>query len=122
MDLRQRGEYTDDLFAETQPAASERVMGVLDAINAKWGRNTLRPGRVTTAPDWGMRREMMSQSFTTRLDQLWEVEQVINRSSNGGCAVRSPFGFGACNQLPLDGARGTGMLGCILGRKNIASV
>ena len=73
MDLCQRGEYTDDLFAETQPAASERVMGVLDAINAKWGRNTLRPGRVTTAPDWGMRREMMSQSFTTRLDQLWEV-------------------------------------------------
>jgi len=48
-------------------------MGVLDAINAKWGRNTLRPGRVTTAPDWGMRREMMSQSFTTRLDQLWVV-------------------------------------------------
>lgn len=73
MDLRQRGEYTDDLFAETQPAASERVMGVLDQINAKWGRGTLRPGRVPTTPDWGMRREMMSQSYTTRLDQLWEV-------------------------------------------------
>ncbi len=74
MDLRQRGEYTDDLFAETQPAASERVMGVLDAINAKWGRNTLRPGRVPTEPDWGMRRDMMSQSFTTRIDQLWLVQ------------------------------------------------
>ncbi|WP_313105104.1 translesion error-prone DNA polymerase V subunit UmuC [Stutzerimonas nitrititolerans] len=73
MDLRQRGEYTDDLFAATQPAASERVMGVLDEINAKWGRGTLRPGRVPTAPGWGMRREMMSQSYTTRLDQLWEV-------------------------------------------------
>lgn len=73
MDLRQRGEYTDDLFTETQPAASERVMGVLDAINAKWGRNTLRPGRVPAAPDWGMKREMLSQSFTTRLDELWEV-------------------------------------------------
>jgi len=73
MDLCQRGEYTDDLFAQTQPAASDRVMGVLDAFNAKWGRNTLRPGRVTTAPAWGMRREMMSQSFTTRLDQLWVV-------------------------------------------------
>lgn len=35
MDLCQRGEYTDDLFAQTQSAASERVMGVLDAINAK---------------------------------------------------------------------------------------
>lgn len=73
MDLRQRGEYTDDMFAETQPAASERVMGVLDAINAKWGRNTLRPGRVPTVPGWGMRRDMMSQSFTTRIDQLWLV-------------------------------------------------
>jgi len=73
MDLRQRGEYTDDLFAATRPAASERVMGVLDEINAKWGRGTLRPGRVPTTPDWGMRREMMSQSYTTKLDQLWEV-------------------------------------------------
>ena len=73
MDLRQRGEYTDDLFAEVQPAESERVMGVLDQINAKWGRGTIRPGRVPRAPDWGMRREMMSQSYTTRLDQLWQV-------------------------------------------------
>lgn len=73
MDLRQRGEYTDDLFAEVQPAESERVMGVLDQINAKWGRGTIRPGRVPTAPDWGMRREMMSRSYMTRLDQLWEV-------------------------------------------------
>jgi len=73
MDLCQRGEFTDDLFARTQPAASERVMGVLDAINARWGRNTLRPGRVSLAPNWGMRRDMMSQSFTTRIDQLWTV-------------------------------------------------
>ena len=63
MDLCQRGEYIDDLFTETQPAAAERVMDVLDAVNAKWGRNTLRPGRIPTVPDWGMRREMMSQSL-----------------------------------------------------------
>ena len=73
MDLCQRGEYTDDLFTETQPAAAERVMGVLDAVNAKWGRNTLRPGRIPITPPWGMRRELMSQSFTTRMDQLWRV-------------------------------------------------
>ncbi|CAD2261605.1 hypothetical protein PSEUDT2_04186 [Stutzerimonas stutzeri] len=48
-------------------------MGVLDAINAKWGRNTLRPGRVKLAPEWRMRREMMSRSYTTSIDQLWEV-------------------------------------------------
>ena len=73
MDLRRRGEYTDDLFAEVQPAESERVMGVLDRINARWGRGTIRPGRVPTAPEWGMRRELMSQSYTTRLEQLWQV-------------------------------------------------
>ena len=73
VDLCQRGEFTDDLFAESQPAASEKVMAVLDAVNAKWGRGTLRPGIVPPTPAWGMRREMMSQSFTTRLDQLWTV-------------------------------------------------
>jgi len=74
VDLRQRGEFTGDLFGETQPAAAERLMGVLDQINSKWGRGTLRPGRVPNDPDWGMRRQMLSQSFTTRLDQLWQVK------------------------------------------------
>ncbi|MNF32196.1 DNA polymerase V subunit UmuC [compost metagenome] len=74
LDLRQRGEFTGDMFATTQPMASERVMGVLDEINAKWGRGTLRPGRVQLAPEWGMRRELKSPSYTTRLEQLWRVD------------------------------------------------
>ncbi|WP_460158703.1 translesion error-prone DNA polymerase V subunit UmuC [Pseudomonas sp. S3_E11] len=73
MDLRQPGEFTDDLFAQSQPQAAEKVMGVLDEINQRWGRGTLRTGSVPVSPDWGMRREMMSQSFTTRIDQLWTV-------------------------------------------------
>src|SRR5450830_599969 len=73
LNLCQRGEYTDDLFAVSQPESSERVMTVLDSINAKWGRGTMRLASVPTSPDWGMRREMMSQSFTTRVDQLWTV-------------------------------------------------
>jgi DNA polymerase V len=74
MDLRQPGEFTDDLFAEGQPVAAEKVMGVLDEINQRWGRGTLRAASVPSDPDWGMKREMMSQSFTTRLDQLWTVK------------------------------------------------
>lgn len=70
LDLRQRGEFTDDMFAQAQPIATEKVMGVLDQINARWGRGTMRPGGVPATPDWGMRREMMSQRYTTRLDQL----------------------------------------------------
>lgn len=71
--LCQKGEYTEDLFSISQPVATEKVMGVLDAINGRWGRGTLRVASVPTDPEWGMRREMMSQSFTTRVDQLWTV-------------------------------------------------
>lgn len=73
LSLCQPGEYTDDLFAISQPTEATRVMAVLDQINGRWGRGTLRAASVPTNPDWGMRREMMSQSYTTRLDQLWTI-------------------------------------------------
>ena len=74
MGLCQRGEYSDDLFAAAQPAEAARVMKMLDEINCRWGKGTLRAASVPSDPDWGMRREMMSRSFTTRLDQLWQVK------------------------------------------------
>ena len=74
LNLCQPGESTDDLFATSQPAEATRVMTVLDQINERWGRGTLRSASVPIDPDWGMRREMMSQSYTTRLDQLWSVD------------------------------------------------
>ena len=73
LDLRQRGEFTDDMFATTQPAAAEQVMAVLDQINRKWGRGTLRPAGVPAAPEWAMRREMMSPGYTTKFSELWTV-------------------------------------------------
>jgi DNA polymerase V len=73
LDLRQQSEFTDDLFAPGQPIEVEKVMTVLDQINGKWGRGTLRPASVPQNPSWSMRRELMSQSFTTRLDELWTV-------------------------------------------------
>lgn len=73
LNLCQQGEYTDDFFASSQPAEATRVMTVLDQINERWGRGTLRSASVPESPDWGMRREMMSQSYTTKLEQLWAV-------------------------------------------------
>jgi len=73
LNLCQPGEYTDDLFAVSQPAEATRVMTVLDQINDRSGRGTLRSASVSTNPDWGMRREMMSQSYATKFDQLWSV-------------------------------------------------
>lgn len=74
MDLRQPGEFTDDLFSIVQPVTSEKVMSVLDEINGRWGRGTLRAASIPADPDWAMRRELLSGSFTTRMDQLWTVK------------------------------------------------
>ncbi|BCQ60785.1 DNA polymerase V subunit UmuC [Pseudomonas sp. Boi14] len=73
LNLCQPSEYTGDLFAVAQPSETDKVMKVLDQINSRWGRGTLRAASVPINPDWGMRREMMSQSYTTKLDQLWKV-------------------------------------------------
>jgi DNA polymerase V len=74
LDLRQPGEFTDDLFAHSQPAAADKVMEVLDEINSRWGRGVLRLARVPAAPGWAMRRDLMSRSYTTKIDQLWTVK------------------------------------------------
>jgi DNA polymerase V len=76
MDLRQPGEYTDDLFAYSQPVPAGKVMSDLDEINGRWGRGTLRAASVQADPQWAMRRDLMSQSFTTRMDQLWTVKSL----------------------------------------------
>lgn len=73
LNLCQPGEYTDDLFASTQPTDSTKVMSVLDEINNRWGRGTLRVASVPSSPEWAMRRSLMSQSYTTKLDQLWRI-------------------------------------------------
>lgn len=73
VNLCQKGAYTEDLFSISQSVATEKVMGVLDAINGRWGGGTTRLASVPIDSDWRMRREMMSQSFTTRVDQLWTV-------------------------------------------------
>lgn len=73
MNLCQKGEYMDDLFATSQPAQATKLMAVLDQINGRWGKGTLCSASVPVNPEWEMRRDMMSRSFTTRLDQLWVV-------------------------------------------------
>ncbi|WP_287815288.1 Y-family DNA polymerase, partial [Pseudomonas sp.] len=55
LSLCQKGQYTEDLFSISQPAATEKVMGLMDAINGRWGRGTMRLASVPTNPDWGMR-------------------------------------------------------------------
>ncbi len=63
LNLCHSGEYTDDLFAASQPADATRVMAVLDQINDRWGRGTLRSASAPTHLEWAMRREMMSEFY-----------------------------------------------------------
>jgi DNA polymerase V len=76
MDLRKRGEFTADLFSSEQPPAADSVMAVLDQINAKWGRGTLRPAAVAADPRWAMRRSLLSPSYLTDIVQLWKVKAI----------------------------------------------
>ena len=61
------------LFPSRDPAKSKRIMAALDAVNARYGRATLRPGGTAPAAPWGMRRERLSPRFTTQLSELMEV-------------------------------------------------
>lgn len=65
-----RDEYTPDLFAPEQSAKTERLMSSLDAINSRWGRGTLQPGRIAKQPEWAVRRELLSHAYTTRWREL----------------------------------------------------
>ncbi|WP_083735316.1 DUF4113 domain-containing protein [Pseudomonas cedrina] len=48
-------------------------MRALEQINSRWGRGTPRSASVPENSEWGMRREMMSQSCTTKIHELWNV-------------------------------------------------
>ncbi|RYF46833.1 MAG: DUF4113 domain-containing protein, partial [Cytophagaceae bacterium] len=74
LDLRKPNEFTDDLFGEVQPLTTSKVMSVLDDINQRWGKGTLRPACVPSDPEWSMKSEMRSQRYTTQISELWTVK------------------------------------------------
>lgn len=70
MDLSQRGELTGDLFTPGPRHGADELMAVVDQINQKEGRGAVRFGRVPKKPKWAMRREMLSQRYTTCWDEV----------------------------------------------------
>ncbi|WP_312591754.1 DUF4113 domain-containing protein [Stutzerimonas nitrititolerans] len=45
-------------------------MAVIDQINRRERRDTLRIARVSATPVWAMRREMLSQRYTTYWEEV----------------------------------------------------
>ncbi|KEZ67847.1 type VI secretion protein ImpB [Pseudomonas amygdali pv. tabaci str. ATCC 11528] len=64
--------YANGVVIELPYATNDtRLMSVMDSINSRWGRGTLRTATVPTTPECAKRRDLMSQSYTTRVDELW---------------------------------------------------
>jgi DNA polymerase V len=73
MDFVQPGRFTPDLFAPAPRPGSERVMAVMDAINAKQGRGAIRPARLAADQGFSMKRERLSHRYTTSWSELLQV-------------------------------------------------
>ncbi|HCA9738856.1 TPA: DUF4113 domain-containing protein [Klebsiella variicola subsp. variicola] len=62
------------LFDENAPRAeSEKLMAVLDHLNAKGGKGTLYVAGQGRHQPWQMKRDMLSPRYTTRYADLLKV-------------------------------------------------
>ncbi len=71
---RDQGYQGDLLMAQSLPKTTP-MMSVLDAINRKYGRNTVRPGSVGfNKKGWHMNQQTLSQSYTTNWAEIVTVK------------------------------------------------
>ena len=64
-----------DLFVATgSPEKSEKLMATVDALNARFGRGSVRIAAEGVAQDWQMKRARMSPCYTTRWADLLKLE------------------------------------------------
>lgn len=72
-DLISKNYVQMDLFnqpSEEQLIQAEKFMAVLDAINSKYGRHTLRLAAEGHVKPWAMRTQLRSPSYTTQWSEL----------------------------------------------------
>jgi DNA polymerase V len=67
------GRVEDGLFDRADDAPSRARMKAIDAINQRYGRNTIRLASLGAQPQWCLRRQFLSPSFTTHWDDLVQV-------------------------------------------------
>ena len=70
IDLVRPAQVPVQLFPSRDPARSAALMRTLDAINLRYGRDTLRPGSTAQRGIWSMRRASLSPCYTTRFEEI----------------------------------------------------
>ncbi|MFX4312728.1 DUF4113 domain-containing protein, partial [Enterobacter sp. 63] len=74
-DVFSQGVAQLNLFDENAPrGGSERLMEVLDHLNAKDGKGTLYFAGQGVQQQWQMKREMLSPRYTTRITDVLKVQ------------------------------------------------
>ena len=72
-DLQLAADAPGDLLPTTDPIKSEKLMATLDALNARFGRGTIRPGGIQPKTTWSTRASNKSAAYTTRVGDLMIV-------------------------------------------------
>jgi DNA polymerase V len=70
VDLVPVGASQRPLFDPIDHERSARLMGALDAVNAKYGRGALIPATIGIKQSWSTKFDMRSPRYTTRIDEL----------------------------------------------------
>ncbi len=63
----------DDVADEASRERSRKLMGVLDEVNARFGRGAVQLGALGTKPVWTMKRGRVSPRYTTRWADIPKV-------------------------------------------------
>ncbi len=63
-------DFQQDLFYDFDVDLHNRLMKRIDAINRRYGKDTVRLGVTAMEKKWKLRREMLSKRFTTNWDEI----------------------------------------------------
>lgn len=70
LDLVRAEDAPQDLFTAADSAKAQRLMAAVDALNGRMGRGTIQSAAAGLRPKWQIKREWLSPSYTTRLEDL----------------------------------------------------
>lgn len=73
LDLVSRENQTRQLLPINDAKRSQSLMSALDAINARYGRLSIRTGSVAVRSGWHMRQSNVSPCYTTRSEEMLQV-------------------------------------------------
>jgi len=72
--MSDKGCIQRDFWAQPDDERSKTTMAMLDGINARYGRGTLRYAATGTRHGWDLRAEKRSPRYTTEWDELLKVQ------------------------------------------------